>query len=471
MTLDNQHEERLRGAFAALTDAAPLGVEFDELYDIRSTSQAGVVASPDHRRGWSVALVSAAAVLVLVGGVAWLVRSPGPETPVAATPPSVSPTSLSWSRVPYSAEVFGDGFEQSMSSVTVGSSGLVAVGGIDQRAAVWTSPDGIEWSRVSHDDAVFGGEVGPSSGGSFMRDVTAGGPGLVAVGQSEPNAAVWTSPDGIGWSRVPHDDVVLGGEVGLIFGGTQMNSVTVGGPGLVAVGSEGSPDGGGDAAVWVSVDGIVWSRLPHDEAIFGGETDGYDGQSMSSVTAGGPGLVAVGSDVGRAAVWTSVDGLTWSRVLDDDVFATASGMNSVTVGGPGLVAVGEAENTAAVWTSPDGITWSRVPHDDAVFGGGADTDWDVAINSVTDDAEGLVAVGSDPDTEGVAVWTSVDGLTWSRAPRNDAAFGATPDRPHMHMESVTAGGPGFVAVGAHGVRPTSGPTDGDAAVWVAVHRK
>ena len=229
MTLDNQHEERIRGAFAALTDAAPLGVEFDELNDVRSTFQARVVASPDRRPGWLVALVSAAAVLVGVGGVAWLLSSPGREASVAATPPSVSSTSLTWSRVAYSEEAFGDGFEQSMSSVTVGGPGLVAVGGIDQRAAVWTSPDGIEWSRVPHDNEVFGGEVGPSSGGSFMSDVTAGGPGLVAVGQSEPNAAVWTSPDGITWSRVPHDDVVFGGEVGPIFGGAQMNSVTVGG--------------------------------------------------------------------------------------------------------------------------------------------------------------------------------------------------------------------------------------------------
>jgi hypothetical protein len=471
MTLDNRHEERVRGAFAALTDAAPLGVEFDELNDVRSNSRTRVVALSDRRRGWLVALVSAVAVLVLVGGVAWLVADSGPVTPVAATPPSVASHSLSWSRVPDSDQVFGGGFEQSMSSVTVGGPGLVAVGGIDQRAAVWTSPDGIRWSQIPHDDAVFGGEVGPSSGGSFMEDVTAGGPGLVAVGQSEPNAAVWTSVDGTTWTRVPHDEEVFGGEVGPVVGGTQMHSVTVGGPGFVAVGSEGSPDGGVDAAVWTSVDGITWSRVPHDESIFGGGTDGYYGQSMSSVTAGGPGLVAVGSDVGRAAVWTSVDGIIWSRVPDHDVFATASGMNSVTVGGPGLVAVGEAENAAAVWTSPDGNSWSRVRHDEAVFGEGVDTDWDVAINSVTADAGGLVAVGSDPDTEGVAVWTSIDGLIWSRAPGDEAAFGVTPDRPHMHVESVIAGGPGFVAVGAHGVRPTSGPTDGVAAVWVAVYRK
>ena len=49
---------------------------------------------------------------------------------------------------------------------------------------------------------------------------------------------------------------------------------------------------GSDAVVWTSPDGVIWSRVPHDEAIFGG--DGL--QAMSSVTAGGPGLVAVGED-------------------------------------------------------------------------------------------------------------------------------------------------------------------------------
>ena len=46
-------------------------------------------------------------------------------------------------------------------------------------------------------------------------------------------------------------------------------------------------------------------------------------------------------------------------------------MVSVTAGGPGLVAVGfEAsfvERIGAVWTSPDGIEWTRVPHDQSVF--------------------------------------------------------------------------------------------------------
>ena len=58
----------------------------------------------------------------------------------------------------------------------------------------------------------------------------------------DQEAAVWTSPDGITWSRVPHDETVFGGD-----GIQHMTSVTVGGPGLVAVGADGSGYGG-DAA-------------------------------------------------------------------------------------------------------------------------------------------------------------------------------------------------------------------------------
>jgi hypothetical protein len=82
-----------------------------------------------------------------------------------------------------------------------------------------------------------------------------------------------------------------------------MMDVTAGGPGLVAVGHDQVPGGDANAAVWTSTDGIAWSRVPHDEAVFGGG----DGNAMLGVTAGGPGLVAVGGDGERvsdsAAVW------------------------------------------------------------------------------------------------------------------------------------------------------------------------
>jgi hypothetical protein len=369
-------------------------------------------------------------------------------TSVPATTTVVDQIAGVWARVPHDETVFGGEGWPTMESVAVGGPGLVAVGYFgpsdDIDAVVWTSPDGVTWSRVPHDETIFGGE-----GAQYMFSVVAGRPGLVAVGydSSVGRAAVWTSVDGVTWSRVPHDEMVFGDPP------QRMVSVTAGGPGLVAVGEHVSSDGEVNAAVWTSVDGVTWSRVPHDETVFGG--DGW--QEVQSVTAGGPGLVAVGyagpGDATYAAVWTSVDGVTWSRVPHDEtVFGDYNNlrMHSVTAGGPGVVAVGSdrsgVSQDAAVWTSPDGVTWTRVPHDETIFGG---EDHLQTMSSVVATDSGLVAVGC--DGWDAAVWTSPDGLAWTQVPNNQTIFGG-----HSDMHSVVAGGPGLVAVG----------TDGsNAAVW------
>jgi len=83
-----------------------------------------------------------------------------------------------------------------------------------------------------------------------------------AVSSRQADPAARTDPDpspdtvdllGYRWSRVPAGEA--------IFGGAQMSSVTVGGPGLVAVAAK---------EVWTSVDGLSWKRVPQDEAVFGG---------------------------------------------------------------------------------------------------------------------------------------------------------------------------------------------------------
>jgi hypothetical protein len=491
-------DDKIRSLMVQVVEASPTAGDLEEIMEVRLSAEPDRPVTPlqprreQPRWRWPVAIASAAAVLVLVGGVPLLLEVIGADSTVTTTPLDPS-SSLTWSRVLHPEGVFGAEPKQVMSGVTAGGPGFVAVGHsgpLDEevpnedggdRATVWTSVDGIDWSRVPNDEAVFGG--------ALMNSVTAGGPGLVAVGRAdseatEPVAAVWTSVDGVTWSRVPHDEAVFGESV---FGEVVMNSVTVGGPGLVAVGYDGAAQGlNSNAVVWTSRDGIAWSRVPHDQTIFGG---GWVG--MNSVTAQGPGLVAVGSDWyvdgedGRATVWTSADGIAWSRVPHNEAVFGGGSMRSVTAGGPGLVAVGSAtweenKSIAAVWTSVDGVTWSRVRHDDAVFGGG-DGPRGVGMSSVTIGGPGLVAVGADfmrratlPDGGWVrigAVWTSVDGIDWSRTPHNEAVFEA-PDRPEMLMESVTAGGPGLVAVGASTVHDYwashNDSGESDAAVWVAV---
>ncbi len=252
-----------------------------------------------------------------------------------------------WFRVPHDEAVFGGSNEVAMFGVETSSSGFVAVGydsALDG-GAVWWSADGATWHRASN---VQG------SADAYMADVAEGPSTMVAVGYADNNfdldAGVWTG-DGDTWSRVPDDPSVLGGS-----GDQIMTAVAAGGPGLVAVGSADY----GDAAVWTSVDGLTWTRVPHDEAVFGGA----DSQAMEDVAAGGPGVVAVGydRDVDAAAVWASSDGIVWTRVPHvEAVFGgpASQSMGAVTVGGPGFVAVGSDSNgsgsDAAVWTSVDGL--------------------------------------------------------------------------------------------------------------------
>jgi hypothetical protein len=468
-------ESAIAAAEATRSDDAPDRLPEDRaLFDLVARdldqSEPSVGPNASKRRAGVLAAVAAAA-LVVVGMV--VIGDRDRDDPVTAPTPTGSASSpVQWSRVDHDEAVLGGDGNQWMSSVTSGGPGLVAVGSVfgekggysllepisdDEVAAVWTSVDGVTWARVPHDDEVFGG---PSD--VWMNSVVVGGPGLVAVGRAmsgrnDGDAAVWTSADGATWTRVAHAEDVFGGP-----GVQEMKAVIAGGPGLVAVGWDGLYEEhsvrSADAAVWTSVDGITWTRVAHDEQIFGGDR----GRQMNSVTVGGPGLVAVGNEhfpaevhnAEVAAVWTSADGIVWKRVAhDDNVFGGdgSQSMYSIVGAGPGLVAVGASQpgddvpagpsSHAAVWTSVDGITWSRLPHDEAIFGGtGAQ-----AMHSVTVTDAGLVAVGSDGGGYGTrgdaTVWTSLDGFSWVRTTSEDGPLGGA------RMYGVTTFGTGIVAVG------------------------
>ena len=233
------------------------------------------------------------------------------------------------------------------------------------------------------------------------------------------------------WERID-DPVVFGGD-GVI---RLMTDIAVRDGVAVAVGA----DGDGvffDAAVWYSTDGVTWNRVPHDEAVFGG--DGH--QRMNSVVALESGFLAVGSD----GDVPGAPGPTFPDVYQSD----------------------PSDTSAAVWQSNDGISWVRVPHVDAF----SEADGGAVMNDVTLGESGLVAVGlvygqtepfatyrwgeEDPSEPreialdvDAAVWRSSDGVSWSRVRAEDETFGG--DTVRQSMNAVTAGGPGFVAVGQEG---------------------
>ena len=414
-----------------------------------------VIGISDHRRPVRFALIS---MFIVMAGVACspdAVESPRDDRASRSVPPN-----LSWTRVKDDHGDLGGDASQAMRGVTGGAARLVGVGldtaGGDADAAVWTSERGNFWRRVSQPEDVFGGAEDQG-----MWAVASSGDRYVAVGVDasggDEDAAAWTSPDGVTWSRVQHDEGVFGGNRT-----QEMRAVVADGSTFIAVGSDGS-GADVDAAIWLSHDGLTWRRIAHDVDTFGGAGS----QEILDVTLTGFGLVAVGLDGSGpdadAAVWTSTDAMTWSRVAHDE---TAFGgerdqiMRAVDAAGPGLVAVGEdgsrGDIDAAIWVSDDGLTWERVAHDDAVFGG----DGFQSIWAVIDADSVVVAVGVDsPDADQDAeAWTSVDGLTWVRA-----SHGAALSGPGLEaLYDLLAIGDSVLTVGLVIER-----SDQDAAVWVA----
>jgi hypothetical protein len=301
-----------------------------------------------------------------------------------------------WSRVPPSDALRGAGGQAAMSAVVTGGPGFVASGltttAKDFDAEVWTSTDGQTWTPVQDPKALGG------PGDQVMNRVATGGPGFVAVGFDPSGqrsaAAVWTSSDGSTWQRVTGSREALAGDQ------LKMRDVTDGGPGLVAVGFSG-PQGNSDAVVWTSADGTTWTRLTGSPKVFGGPGS----QVMATVVAGGPGLVAVGADNTDAAVWASKDGTTWTKVPADPAVFGVGGdqfMNFAVSTPKGIVAVGADGQDAAVWVSADGEHWKR--DHSAVFTGPGEQQ----AKGITLSGNRLIATGWDGrgDDLDAAVWVA-----------------------------------------------------------------
>lgn len=166
-----------------------------------------------------------------------------------------------------------------------------------------------------------GGVFGPGGGGG-LDWIVEGGPGLLALGSAceieEGQTGgcilgVWGSPDGLDWAQLD------------ALGAGELRDVVAGGPGLVAVGStctfdpQGSPPDCGPA-IWTSIDGTDWMRVPHDEDVFTScaqVEDPFCNLAIESVTALPSGtLLAHGFSTDRFTIWTSPDGLSWTRSED-----------------------------------------------------------------------------------------------------------------------------------------------------------
>jgi len=348
-------------------------------------------------------------------GEPWIALAEPVITESGAAEPTPAPLSaLSWQRIPSEIAFAGSGLslnQQGMlMSVTRWGAGLVAVGVAAGGAAVWSSTDGVHWTRAADN---------PDFDSRGLTALAANGRRLVAGGGSE----TWTSEDAIHWTRSAQ----------VLEGGAEVVDIVAGGPGFVMAthryvsGSESEPE------IWISGDGRRWDRvaaLPVSGSSCGLVTAlATDGRRFvlagATCRAGEPGLSG-------SFVWTSDDARTWTRA-DSVPEHDGAVMLDVTAGPGGFVAVGSASRqyhlSAAAWTSADGRAWSRHP--------GAEVFSDGSMLAVTRGSAGFVAVGS--GRQGGASWASPDGLSWARL---EPPFGSS-DAPG----DVAPFGAGFVAVG------------------------
>jgi hypothetical protein len=174
---------------------------------------------------------------------------------------------------------------------------------------------------------------------------------------------------------------------------------------------------------------------------------------ITQVVEGPSGLLAVGH-YGRMAcggpatvdaLWTSTDGLKWSRVQPPADFTSAS-VYTVDGGSIGYIASGTLKDgvTQAVWLSADGRSWRQVPLPKTTFG-------KVVVDGATDFAAGYVVAGAVLGDEGCggarlltpSLWWSANGTGWTRAvltgatPASDATMAVSRISDHALMAIAT----------------------------------
>ena len=232
-----------------------------------------------------------------------------------------------------------------------------------QLTEIWTSEDGYDWRRPA--GAATGTDFGP-------RAVTAGGPGLVGVGGDN----AWYSVDGSDWSEavVPAlPEEILPRPASERY--VEMTGVTAAGNDLIAWGMASVPFANNSEErvevplLWASHDGRTWASVVDPRM-----------DSLAAVMDGPDGLVAVGETDGLATVWLSADGQIWEKVdvrgLPPPISigqGAATKAGYVLVGGDRDCFGGSCRpsTAAAIWTSPDGRSWSRLPSDERFARAGA----------------------------------------------------------------------------------------------------
>lgn len=289
-----------------------------------------------------------------------------------------------------------------------------------QPPALWFSADGEAWERVT-ELPVERRAIGASL-------VGVGPDGMVAIKVGDPEAeafgapselAVWVSPDGRSWREA---------DPGGFEGAGYLHDLESAEAGWVAAGEYAADPHTVVPGIFWSPDGLSWRLVAR------GEGRG----SARSVVVGEDGVLVVGSEAGRPAVWRSTDGTTWSRSQLPSAGHGGEATTGAWVGDRWLVVgVGSETEPMAAWRSPDGEEWEKVgqlleegsPWEDR-FGAGVGLDDRLAVGTriVRFAHENFCFEGDRCFVPSVSVLLTARGTEWQElpAPPGDRSFPQPP---------------------------------------------
>ncbi len=221
----------------------------------------------------------------------------------------------------------------------------------------------------------------------------------------------------------------------------------------------------GPRAIWTSLDGTSWTL-----ASTNGISPQLPGDSVWVITKTAQGFLAAGSSQAggkpQAVLWTSHNGVTWQRETAAQLGLARPGETVESIAyasyhGPdtvisGTVSAGGSTYDVAWLSTSGGASWTRVtvPTD---HGAGA------AIAGLGFDRDGLIAVrpgrAADGASDGIAYF-SPNGLSWQYAATIGASAGWTPGVVKGNQD-------GFVVTGTSASGQLTGYTStGTAASWL-----
>jgi hypothetical protein len=308
--------------------------------------------------------------------------------------------------------------------VAAGPAGFAAVAGygLDTCAGeIWTSPDGLAWSRMALE--------GDAEGLPLEVIATQDG-GYVAAGQrfaghpcGEPQGVLWRSPGGSSWESLPSDPV---------FANSLLGGLAEGADGSLVVGGCSGPCEG---RTWRSLDGLTWEPPVALEWV------------PNAVAWTELGFVAAGSTepaTGFPTVAISPDGVEWTVVLLD---LDNGSLSSVVSAGDGALVAGRYQEPAEIETTglvvlvtPGGAA----PQPSLALDGNTFMDLAWLGGDPTESLAGLVLAGWRDSADGdvPVTWSSDDGVTW-----NPGSF-PREMKPGGRIHGLAIGGDGrAVAVG------------------------